>query len=148
LLTGDSALPAERVATELGVDVEHTMAPLEKAAWVRSSSGRTVFVGDGVNDAPALGAADVGIAMSSGAAATVLASDGVVAGNELGPVLAGLTIARRTRLAVRRSRWRSVVYNVVAVSAAAAGFVNPLVAAVLMPLSSLAVALEALRIDR
>ena len=148
VLTGDMAAVADRVAGQLGLPFHAELDPLDKAAWLRARRHPTLFVGDGLNDAPALAAADVGIAMGSGASASILAADAVVARDALMPVAAGLDIARRTRAAMRRSLGRSIAYNLVAVGAAMAGWVNPLVAAVLMPISSLLVVYEASRLRR
>ena len=84
--------------------------------------------------------------MGSGLASSVLIADGVVAHDGVAPVVAGVLLARRARRGVHVARVRAIVYNVVAVGAAMAGFVNPLVAALLMPLSSLAVGWEASRV--
>jgi Cu2+-exporting ATPase len=89
-----------------------------------------------LNDGPALGAASVGVAMGSGAASSILAADGILASGSLLPVASGVEAARAAKRAIRGNLVRSLVYNVVAVAAAAVGWVNPLVAAVLMPLSS------------
>ena len=152
LLTGDHPDVAERIAREIGVDVAGArVRPDEKAAWIRDrvSDGRTVlFAGDGLNDGPALTAASVGVAMGTGAAGAVLAADGVVGVPSLRPLAAGLRAAAAARRTVRRSRVRSVIYNVVAVALAAVGWVNPLIAAVLMPASSLLVVAGALSVER
>ncbi|MBT8402573.1 MAG: cadmium-translocating P-type ATPase, partial [Gemmatimonadetes bacterium] len=140
LLTGDDAEPARRMAREAGIDdVRARFSPQEKTAWIEAARARdehVVFVGDGLNDGPALAAADVGIAMGSGAASSILAADGVLASPSLAPVAAAVRAARAARRAIRANLARSLAYNVTAVGAAAAGLVNPLVAAVLMPLSS------------
>lgn len=140
LLTGDVAEVAERIGAEVGVDqVRASVRPDDKRAAVAQAqaSGATVLlVGDGVNDGPALAAADVGVAMQRGAASSVAAADGVLVGERLLPLLWGVRAGREVRKTVRRNMIRSVVYNVVAVAAAVAGWVGPLVAAVLMPLSS------------
>lgn len=152
MLTGDSQAVAARIAEACGVgEVVAAVGPDAKAAWVKARQAeghRVLFVGDGLNDGPALAAADVGIAMGAGVASSVLVADAVVARDGLGPVVAGLDAARAARRAVRGNVVRSVVYNILAVTAALAGLVNPLVAAVLMPFSSALVIFGASRVER
>jgi Cu2+-exporting ATPase len=149
LLSGDHADVAGRIGELAGVDeVVAPASPAEKAAWIAAQGGGVVFVGDGLNDGPALLAADVGIAMGSGAASSVLAADAVVARDGLGPVVAGIRAARAAQRAVARNARRSIVYNALAVTAALAGVVNPLVAALLMPASSTLVIAGAARVER
>jgi heavy metal translocating P-type ATPase len=140
LLTGDGEAVARTIAHGAGVDdVVARVLPAGKVEWVaaQQAAGHDVlFVGDGVNDGPALARANVGIAMSSGAASSVLVADGVISSRSLMPILAGRRAAEASLRAIRANQRRSIAYNVLAVSAAAAGLVNPLVAAVLMPLSS------------
>lgn len=151
MLSGDHPDVAQRVGVEAGFDhVIGGVGPEEKAAWVkerRSAGDRVLFVGDGMNDGPALGAADVGVAMGTGAATSVLVADAVIAERTLQPVMAAVRAAQACRKAVRASQIRSIVYNILAVGAAAVGWVNPLVAAVLMPLSSGMVIWTASRVE-
>lgn len=149
LLTGDHADVAGRIAAEAGVDeVVAGATPEMKAAWVRAQAGGVLVVGDGVNDGPALAASRVGVAMGTGVASTVTVADAVIAHDGLGPVVAGLRAAAAAKRAVRGNAGRSVAYNTLAVSAAMVGLVNPLVAAVLMPLSSAMVAWGAAGVER
>jgi Cu2+-exporting ATPase len=140
LLTGDHPEAAERMARSAGIGrVEARLNPEAKAAWVRArrdQGHRVLFAGDGLNDGPALAASDVGVAMGSGAASSILTADGVLASGSLRPLAVGIEASRACRIAIRWNQGRSLVYNLSAVTAAALGWVNPLVAAVLMPLSS------------
>jgi heavy metal translocating P-type ATPase len=151
LLTGDHLEVAERIAGEAGVS--HVVAevdPAGKAEWIRTQrtgDHRVAFAGDGLNDGPGLAEADVGIAMGTGAASSILVADGVVSVRSLVPIEAGVRAARACRRAIRVNQIRSIGYNVVAVSAAAAGWINPLVAAILMPLSSAMVIWGASRVE-
>ncbi len=151
LLTGDDAASAAIMADAAGITtVLSRRTPDDKTRWIRTqiAKGRAVvFVGDGLNDGPALAAARVGIAMGSGAASSILAADGVLAAPSLAPVASAIRAARAAKQAVRANLTRSVAYNVLAVGAAAAGWVNPLVAAVLMPLSSGLVVWGASRVE-
>ena len=151
LLTGDHAEVAAAVGRASGVDdVVPQVSPGGKAVWIRSRQAegqKVLFVGDGLNDGPALAAADVGLAMARGSASSILVADGIVAGRSLAPVVAGIRAARAASRMVRRSAWQSIAYNLLSVAAAAAGWVNPLIAAILMPLSSGLVIWNASRVE-
>ena len=152
LLTGDHPDVAARIAESAGIDERVARVdPEAKAAWVRTERDRgrrVLFVGDGLNDGPALAVADVGIAMAGGAASSVLVADGVISGEAVAPLLAGLHSAHAAKRAIRTNQRRSIAYNVVAVAAAVVGWINPLIAALLMPLSSGLVIWGAFRVER
>ncbi|MCL7936519.1 MAG: cadmium-translocating P-type ATPase [marine benthic group bacterium] len=151
LLTGDHEEVGRRIATEAGID--ETLAgvdPEGKAEWVRArqdEGDRVTFAGDGLNDGPALAAADVGIAMGTGAASSVLVADGVISTWSLMPLVAGFRASAAAGRAIRRNQVRSIGYNILAVTAAAAGWINPLIAAILMPASSAMVIWGASRVE-
>ena len=151
LLTGDHREVADRIARETGVETAVArIDPAGKADWVkeRQQQGRRVlFAGDGLNDGPALAEADVGVAMGTGAASSVLVADGVISSESLAPLPVAFHAARACRRAIRLNQIRSIVYNITAVGAAAVGLVNPLVAAVLMPLSSAVVIWGSSRVE-
>jgi cation-transporting P-type ATPase A/B len=151
LLSGDHQDVAERIASEAGVtNVRAEVDPAGKAAWVRAvqeSGEQVLFAGDGLNDGPALAAADVGVAMGTGAASSVLVADGVNSTWSLKPLVSGFQAASACERAIRWNQRRSIAYNIVAVSAAAAGLINPLVAAILMPASSAMVIWGSSRIE-
>jgi P-type Cu2+ transporter len=151
LLTGDHEEVAERIGRGAGIaDVHPRLDPEAKARWVRARrerGRRVLFVGDGLNDGPALAVADVGVAMGTGAASSILTADGVLAGGSIAPLVVGIHAARACGAAIRANQTRSIVYNVTAVGAAAAGLVNPLVAALLMPLSSALVVWGSSRVE-
>ncbi len=140
LLTGDHVDVARAIGDQVGADrVTAQVSPSDKQQILaaRQAEGHHVlFVGDGLNDGPALAQADVGLALSSGAVSSVLVSDGVILGGHLSALPTALRIGRLVRRRERLNLWRSGAYNVLAVGAAMAGLVNPLVAAILMPLSS------------
>jgi len=152
LLTGDRAEVAERIGREVGVRSLHAgMTPDAKAAWVRArqrAGARVLVAGDGLNDGPALAAADVGVAMGTGAASSVLVADGVIAGDGIMPLVGAVRAARACERAILANQRRSLLYNGVAVTAAFAGLINPLVAVCLMPLSSGIVIWGALGVER
>lgn len=152
VVSGDHPDVARRVAREVGVDdVAAGVGPDGKrrlVAALEAGGRRVLFAGDGLNDGPALAAAHVGVAMGSGAASSVLVADAVVARHALAPVVAAIRAGRATRRVIRGNLARSLAYNAVAVLAAALGLVNPLVAAVLMPLSSAMVTWGAAGVER
>jgi Cu2+-exporting ATPase len=152
LLTGDVEEVAQRMAEVAGVEESWArMDPAQKSEWIltRQDAGqRVLFAGDGMNDGPGLAEADVGIAMGTGAASSILVADGVISVPSLQPLLAGFRAAEAANASIRKNQVRSIGYNIGAVAAAAAGLVNPLVAAVLMPLSSGMVIWGASRVDK
>ncbi len=143
LLTGDNAGAAAHVAARLGIDdVTTGVLPAGKLAAIeaaRAKYGRVAMVGDGLNDAPALAAADVGIALARGADLATLAADVVLLGDRIDAVAEVILLARRTGRVITENLALSVLYNMVAIPLAIAGLVSPLLAAVLMPASSLVV---------
>jgi Cu2+-exporting ATPase len=143
MLTGDRRTTAERIAASLGgVDVIAEVLPEDKdrvVADLQRQGGRVAMVGDGVNDAPALVRADVGIAMGSGTDVSIASADIVLMHGELDKVRQAAALSRRTLHTIRQNIGISISYNLVMVPLAMAALVTPLVAAVSMPLSSLAV---------
>jgi Cu2+-exporting ATPase len=127
------------------------MLPQDKVALVRSmrSDGQAVvMIGDGINDAPVLAAADASIALDAGTALARATADGIVVGKRLGSVLDGVTVARATRRIVRQNIGWAIAYNLTAVPLAASGMLSPWMAALGMSASSLIVVLNALRLHR
>ena len=150
LLSGDHPEVVAAVGRQLGLDpcdYQGGVAPEEKMRLVAAGAaeGSVVMVGDGVNDAAALAAATVGIAVQGGAEAALSAADVFVTLPGVARVAELLDGARRTMRVVKRNLALSLVYNVAGVSLAMAGLLNPLVAAVLMPLSSLTVIMSSYR---
>lgn len=147
ILSGDHPEVAQAVARAVGVDPEEArggLTPEDKLAAVRDAGARggdgpVVMVGDGVNDAAALAAATVGIAVQGGAEASLSAADVYLNRPGLAPILELLTGSRRTLGVIRRNLAASLVYNGVAATLAVTGVITPLIAAVLMPASSLTV---------
>jgi Cu2+-exporting ATPase len=152
LMTGDSLETAASVAAGLGISESLAgLKPSEKAARIagwRAEGHVVLFAGDGLNDGPALAESDIGVAMGTGAASSILTADAVLGIDSVRPLASSMVVSRVCRRSIRLNQTRSIVYNVLAVSAAAAGLVNPLVAAVLMPLSSAMVLAGAARVER
>jgi P-type E1-E2 ATPase len=150
LISGDSEEVAARIGARVGIARVHgRVSPEGKAALLKQAAEEglpTLFVGDGLNDGPALAAARAGLAMRDAATSSLLVADGVVTGGLRG-VAGTLAVARVVRRVVAGTLRLSATYNLLAVGAALVGLVNPLVAAILMPLSSLAVVTSALLVE-
>ncbi|MFZ4575565.1 MAG: heavy metal translocating P-type ATPase [Phycisphaerales bacterium] len=144
LLSGDAEGPTRRAGKLLGLpdeDVIHSATPEQKVAAVSAERARalTVMVGDGINDAAALAAADVGVSVHGGAEASLAAADAYLGQPGIGAVLELLRGSERTMGVVRRNLIVSVAYNAGAAALAVTGLIHPVIAAVLMPVSSLTV---------
>jgi Cu+-exporting ATPase len=150
LLTGDNSRAAAAAASAVGIDeVIAEVLPEEKLAVVERlrSEGRSVaLVGDGVNDAAALAAADLGIAMGAGTDAAIEASDITLVGDDLARVPDALRLGRRTLGIIRGNLFWAFAYNVAAIPLAMAGLLGPLVAGAAMAFSSVFVVLNSLRL--
>jgi Cu+-exporting ATPase len=152
LLTGDNERVARVIANELGIDdVRAGVKPEEKAAAIedlRARGKHVAMVGDGVNDAPALAAADVGMAMGSGtdvamnaAAITLMRGDPLL-------IADAISISRATYATIRRGLFWAFVYNVVGIPVAALGLLDPMFGGAAMAASSVSVVLNALLLRR
>ena len=152
IATGDNHRTAAWAAAELGVDlVRAELLPEDKAAWIREleGAGRVVaMVGDGVNDAPALAAARVGVAMGTGSDVALRTAGVTLARPEPRLVLAALDISRATTRTLRQNLFWAFVYNVVGLPLAAFGLLTPMMAGGAMALSSVSVLGNALRLQR
>jgi len=152
LLSGDRRPVAEAVAAQLGgMQVIAEVLPEQKDAEIRrlqEGGERVAMVGDGINDAPALIRADVGIALGSGADVSADSADIVLISDELARVEQAVRLSRRTLRTIRQNIAISITYNVIMVPLAMAAFITPLVAAISMPISSLLVIGNAARIRR
>lgn len=150
LLSGDHAGAAQRVADSLGIAcVQSGMSPQDKFEFVRGlqSQGAVIaMLGDGVNDAPVLAAAQVSIAMGGGAQLAQTSADMVLLSENLMHLADGLKIATKTARIIRQNLAWAVLYNLLALPLAALGYVTPWMAGIGMSLSSLLVVLNALRL--
>lgn len=152
LLTGDNDGAARAVASSVGIDEVHARAtPASKLETVRrlQSEGRSVaMVGDGVNDAAALAAADLGIAMGAGTDAAIAASDITVVSGRLTVVADAIRLSRATLGVIKGNLFWAFAYNVAAIPLAMAGLLNPVLAGAAMAFSSVFVVTNSLRLRR
>ena len=152
LLTGDNGAVAAQVAAAVGIDPDDVFAgvlPDGKVDAVRrlQAGGATVaMAGDGVNDAPALAQADLGIAMGSGTDVAIEAADLTVMGNDLGQVATAIELSRRTLATIKTNLFWAFFYNAVGIPVAALGLLNPMIAGVAMAASSVLVVANSLRL--
>jgi Cd2+/Zn2+-exporting ATPase/Cu+-exporting ATPase len=150
LLSGDLQAVTTAVGRDLGVDeAVGELLPDQKAKWVRELRGRgrkVAMVGDGINDAPALVEADVGIAMGSGTDVARESADIILIGNDLSKFVDTLRIARRCRGIIMQNFAGTLAVDSVGVGMAALGFLNPLLAAIIHVVSELAFILNSTRL--
>ena len=158
MLTGDNALSAQAVAKQCNVDkVVSDVLPQDKDKVISALSrcGKVIMVGDGVNDAPALTRADVGIAIGAGTDVAIDSADVVLIRSGLSDVVRAITLSRHTLRNVKQNLFWAFIYNMVCIPVAAGVFsfpplnltLNPMIAALAMSLSSVCVVLNALRLN-
>jgi len=140
LMTGDNEVTAQAIAASLGItEVVAGALPADKVAVIRrlQAEGRSVaMVGDGVNDGPALVAADLGLAVGSGTDVAINAADVIIVRDDLEVVATAIQLAQRTIRTIRANLAWAFAYNVAAIPLAAGGLLNPLIAGAAMALSS------------
>jgi len=152
IASGDRDAPVRRIAGKLGItDWRASLRPEQKVALVRTlrDAGETVvMVGDGVNDAPVLAAADASIALDAGTALARASADAIVLGKRMHGIVDAIDVARATRRIIRQNIVWAIAYNLAAVPLAVSGMLAPWMAALGMSLSSLLVVCNALRLRR
>ncbi len=159
MLTGDNATTAQAVAGTLGIDEVHAdVSPADKAAVVsrlKAEGRRVAMAGDGINDAPALAAADIGIAMGSGTDVAMESAQVTLVKGELGAIVRARTLSQGTVRNIHQNLFFAFVYNAVGVPLAAGVLypwfgitLSPMIAALAMSLSSVSVVSNALRLRR
>jgi Cu+-exporting ATPase len=152
MATGDVEAAARHVAREVGIDeVIARATPADKLELIRrlqKDGAKVGMIGDGINDAPALAAADVGFAVGGGADIAVETADVTLVGGDIARVASGIELSRRTMKVIRQNLFWALGYNVVAIPVAAAGRLNPMIAAAAMGMSSIFVLTNSLRLQK
>jgi Cu+-exporting ATPase len=152
LLTGDNQRTAQAIAREVGIErVIAEVLPADKARVVQDlqRQGKVVaMVGDGVNDAPALAVADIGIAIGSGSDVAKETGGIILVKNDVRDVVAGIRLSRATMRKIKQNLFWAFIYNTVGIPVAALGFLNPMIAGAAMALSSLSVIVNSALLKR
>lgn len=152
LLTGDAPQVAQAVASQVGISAENVYAgvtPEGKSQVVeklQAAGHRVAMVGDGVNDAPALALAELGIAMGSGTDVAAEAADIVLTRSDIASVVTALRLSRATLRTIKSNLFWAFAYNTVAIPVAVAGLLNPMIAGAAMAFSSVFVVLNSMRL--
>ncbi|MEG2615397.1 MAG: heavy metal translocating P-type ATPase [Raoultibacter sp.] len=158
MVTGDASAPAESVARQVGILPDHVFSqvkPFEKASKVKAVKAAlpkdrnlVAFVGDGINDAPALAASDIGVAMGSGTDVALDAGSVVLMHNRLSDLVVAIRLSRATMRKVKQNLFWALIYNIIMIPLAAFGVIAPELAGAAMALSSVTVVSNSLLLKR
>ncbi|MCB1147595.1 MAG: cadmium-translocating P-type ATPase [Leptospiraceae bacterium] len=149
LLSGDEQNKAELIGKSLGIEkVFGHLKPVDKADKIEElkKSGAVAMVGDGINDAPALASADISFAMGTGSAMAIEASDVTLQNADLKKIITAIEFSKATIRKIKQNFFFAFAYNVIAIPAAAMGYLSPAIAAAAMALSSVSVSLSSLHL--
>ncbi len=151
LLSGDRQEVTKDIATKLGIEnFEGALSPVQKTGIIsalKSSGANVLMVGDGLNDAPSLSSATISMSPASAIDITQNAADIVFQGNILKPVVTAFDTAKFSQILVKQNFALAILYNLIAIPLAVAGYVTPLIAAIAMSSSSLLVIANAMRLN-
>ncbi|HBS06869.1 MAG TPA: cadmium-translocating P-type ATPase [Leptospiraceae bacterium] len=148
ILTGDRPEAASPIAQELAIDFRASLKPEEKLAAIDTGEGPNGMVGDGINDAPALGRADAGFAMGSGTDVASESADVTLMGNNPMELVDAIRLSRATIRKIYQNLFFAFIYNITGIPLAALGFLSPMIAGAAMALSSVSVVLSSLSLYR
>ncbi|GAB6886531.1 heavy metal translocating P-type ATPase [Desulfothermus okinawensis JCM 13304] len=152
LLTGDNTTTANAIASLLGIEnVFAEVMPNMKASKVKELKDRgfiVSMVGDGINDAPALASADIGIAIGSGTDVAVETADVILIKDDLRNIIDAIMLSKATMKNIKQNLFWALIYNIIGIPIAASGYLNPIIAGSAMAFSSVSVVTNALRLKR
>ena len=152
MITGDEKKTAEAIGNQVGINrvISNTL-PVDKAKIIKKiqEEGKTVaMVGDGINDAPALAQANIGIAMGRGADIAIETGSMILIKNDLRDVITSIKLSQATMSKIKQNLFLAFIYNIILIPVAATGYINPILAAIAMTLSSLTVITNSLSLKR